>query len=428
MCACLLVLLCGCGDDAAPAGGKFAVKIGETLTLTAPGENVGWMSGDPDIATVTGGIVAGVSEGKTTVTATDGEGNVTTFEVTVENAYVPVVSILNKASTLYLGNTYKLRVAVTVGDETSDAKVAWKSSNEGVATVSEDGTVTTVSGGKVTITASATVDGDYTEDSFEAVVAKLNYIDAPARVDMGLYAGDRTATLSYKIYLDSAATNEKATLTSADPGVVTVNAAGRLTAVAEGETYITVSYSSDKDNLTVKVPVRVSRHRLFTYNSGNTLFYSGDLPRTNGITKGTHWTNDVGKIADEGTISGRGAVYVQNFSNHYKPGLSWKLELTKAELQRYLKAGYSKVVVPFYTDHPKAVGLQFQCADFITEALPTGKWLEMEFPLDKFIAYYDSYAVEGTPILLITSNPLDYYLENGKGIGYNMYFGDIYLR
>ena len=124
------------------------IEVGKTVTIVATANgDVVWTTSNPNVATVTGGVVTGVSAGTVTITATCGTATAT-CEVTVTAIQAPADSVtLNKTE-----------IALEVGENTSlipsaTGTVTWSSSNTSVATVSANGVVTAVSAGTTTITA-----------------------------------------------------------------------------------------------------------------------------------------------------------------------------------------------------------------------------------------------------------------------------------
>lgn len=117
---------------------------------------VKWSSSDEEVATVDeNGTVTPVKAGTAIITAKAGDKKAT-CEVTVKAQLIAVtsVSFANPFLTLEIGATKTL--SVTVKPENADDKtVTWKSSNEAVATVDKDGTLTAVAEGKANITAEA---------------------------------------------------------------------------------------------------------------------------------------------------------------------------------------------------------------------------------------------------------------------------------
>lgn len=151
------------------------LEVGGTAKLTAtvaPEEatdkTVTWTTSDEAIATVADGTVTAVKAGTATITAKAGDKTVT-CTVTVKakkddtgnqgddsNKPVAVTGITLDATTaeLKIGETKKV-VATVAPDNATDKTVTWASSDEKVATVTADGTVTAVAPGKATITATA---------------------------------------------------------------------------------------------------------------------------------------------------------------------------------------------------------------------------------------------------------------------------------
>ena len=102
------------------------------------------------------------------------------------------VSIAPGTLTLAVGMTRHL-VAKLVPEDADNPKVTWTSSNPGVASVTEDGTVTALSLGEATITVKS-VDGGYTATC--AVTVKDESELAPQAVDLGLPSGVKWANMN----------------------------------------------------------------------------------------------------------------------------------------------------------------------------------------------------------------------------------------
>ena len=141
----------------------LALSEGEEAQLTAhfnpenaTNKTVTWTSDNPKIVTVDGGKVTAVSAGTATITVTTEDGNhKATCTVTVIPKTVQVSGIqVQGSASVYVGGSTKLTATVTPTNATNQ-KVTWSSNNESVATVGTDGTVTAVSAGTATITATA---------------------------------------------------------------------------------------------------------------------------------------------------------------------------------------------------------------------------------------------------------------------------------
>ena len=130
-----------------------------TLTATvqpddATNKNVTWQSDNANVATVQNGTVNAVGAGEATITVTTEDGCKTaTCIVTVT---VPVTGVkLNKETLeLFTDGSETLTATVEPGNATNKA-LTWSTSDNTVATVDENGTVTAVGAGEATITATA---------------------------------------------------------------------------------------------------------------------------------------------------------------------------------------------------------------------------------------------------------------------------------
>ncbi|MDE7292206.1 MAG: leucine-rich repeat protein, partial [Treponemataceae bacterium] len=175
---CLAVLcVLGCSNEAdepeipAPIAVQSVTLYTSTITLepnksyilgasvtpyNADDKTVKWWSSDETVATVDDdGMVTAVKEGTATITAKAGDRSATCM-VTVKRHVVEVEDITLDVTMLKLeiGKTWKLTATVTP-DNADDKTVTWSSPYTSIATVSDDGTVTAVGGGVVTITARA---------------------------------------------------------------------------------------------------------------------------------------------------------------------------------------------------------------------------------------------------------------------------------
>lgn len=163
-----------------------SVKKNEMVTLnatvlpeTAANKDVTWTSEDETIAKVDeDGVVTGLKEGYTTITATAKderlETSVTaTCIVTVE--IVPLESIsISPMKQVAVGKKKQATTKATPADA-SVQDVIWESSDEAVATVDKDGVITGIGAGSVTITATAVSNGDIKDTLNLQVVEEYSY-------------------------------------------------------------------------------------------------------------------------------------------------------------------------------------------------------------------------------------------------------------
>jgi LPXTG-motif cell wall-anchored protein len=220
---------------------KASVNAGETLQLGSVIEpadasgKVTWSSDNTDVATVDkNGIVTAVKSGSATITAKVGSLTAT-CKVTVASP-LKSISIKGDADTVTKGQTTQLSVVYDPDDTTDDKTVTWSSDKTKVATVDETGLVKGKSAGTAVITATV---GDKTA-TYEIKVKEIKLKEISIDSTALIHRGDSkklTITYSPKSTTDS----KKATWTSANESIVTVDAKGNVTAVAVGTTTVTAT-------------------------------------------------------------------------------------------------------------------------------------------------------------------------------------------
>ncbi len=136
--------------------GESATVKATVTPSNATYKTVTWTSDNPSVATVSGGKITGVSIGTATITAKTKSGKTATCKVTVKentNIVKPTGITLDQTSlSLSEGGSATLTATVAPAN-TTNKTVTWTSDNPSVATVS-GGKVTAVSQGSAVITAS----------------------------------------------------------------------------------------------------------------------------------------------------------------------------------------------------------------------------------------------------------------------------------
>lgn len=118
-----------------------------------------------------------------TVTATNNIGSDSReFTLKIEKpAFIPVTDLeLNKDSLTLQENSSDTLIATVKPDDATNRGVTWESSDTSIATVSEDGTVTAISAGNATITATA-ADGSGISASCTLTVTHGNMVQTPKK-------------------------------------------------------------------------------------------------------------------------------------------------------------------------------------------------------------------------------------------------------
>ncbi|CZT56923.1 Beta-L-arabinobiosidase precursor [Eubacteriaceae bacterium CHKCI005] len=160
------------------------LEAGQTTQLTAtvtPADagTIVWSSSDETVATVDeNGMVTALKAGEATITASlDTDPSIqSSCIVTVEDkpVIIPEIKVDPSETQLEAGQTTQLTATVTPADA---GTIVWRSSDETVATVDENGMVTALKAGEVTITASLDTDPNVFDRCVVTVVEKPVAVD-----------------------------------------------------------------------------------------------------------------------------------------------------------------------------------------------------------------------------------------------------------
>lgn len=224
---------------------SVTMKVGDMLVLSATvqPENVSdkaitWSSSAPSVVKVENGKLTALAEGSATITAKCGEKSAF-CTVTVQKAEVPAERVTLDQTTLELtvNGTAKLTAKV-LPEETTVKTIQWSSSDETVAKVAADGTVTALKEGTTVITAKCG------EKSAECTVTVKAEAVVPASITLDQstlsMAVGGTQKLTASILPDNA-TDKSITWSSDALGIVEVAADGTVTAKAAGTAIITAT-------------------------------------------------------------------------------------------------------------------------------------------------------------------------------------------
>ncbi len=255
--------------------GEKTVQAGGTIDLTASakyndsavsGGNYSWKSSNESVATVNGGKVSALKEGTTTITVefSKTEDNVTykgsaTCEIKVEAKPVVVtvsqVSVNPATLDLSVSESKVVTASAVMTDQskvTTASAFTFQSSDAKIATVDASGKVTGIAAGSATITVSykdaqgnsksATCTVKVTQQTMQGIALNKTSLTLRKGTSETLTA---TVTLSDGTKITDAG---KMTWKSSDTAVATVDAAGKVTAVANGTAKITVTYKDAAGN------------------------------------------------------------------------------------------------------------------------------------------------------------------------------------
>ncbi len=208
--------------------GTTNVCVGSTTTLADVTANGVWSSNNTAIATVSGGVVTGVSAGNATIQykVTNIYGCSTTASRNVTVNAIPVVAPITSTTGTNIcgGGTITLRNATARG--------TWSSTNNSIATVNALGVVTGVSGGIDTIIYTVSNGGCSASSSIAITVGVTPVIGAISGV----------ATICNRTTYQFSDTTKGGKWTSSNPLVASIDSStGLVTAIAAGN--ITITYT-----------------------------------------------------------------------------------------------------------------------------------------------------------------------------------------
>lgn len=217
---------------------------------TVGADEVVWTSSDTTVATVAAGVARAVANGLTWVVASAGEG-IDSARVVVAQEIATLGIAPASATLTSAGETVDL--TATAYDSLGHAMTAsidWGSSNTAVATVSDSGRVTAVADGDAFIRVAAAGVTDSAAITVARVAAAVDVTPSELTVAVGL-SGQLGATATDAGGADIAGVSF--TWSSSDEAIATVDDAGRVTGVAEGEAFVRAASGELVDSARVTV-------------------------------------------------------------------------------------------------------------------------------------------------------------------------------
>lgn len=133
---------------------SLSLKVGDISTIETSGTatNIEWTSSNEEVATVYYGVVTAKAIGTTTITATSGKVSAQSI-VFVTGTDGATLRITPPLVSLRPGETYQFSYG-----NTYDLPLTWTSSDESVASVTQDGLLTAVAPGNATITLASSLE------------------------------------------------------------------------------------------------------------------------------------------------------------------------------------------------------------------------------------------------------------------------------
>ena len=199
-----------------------------------------WSSSHPEIAIVDeNGLVVALEEGEAVITVQDADNADVKANCIVKILPITVTEVLisQEEVVLKVGEQFTLSYfSLPEGSILTNA--SWKSLDESVATISQNGLITAIWPGETTVVIASSTNPDLTA----SCVVRVNPIEATeirlSKSSSQLTAGG-SESLSYTI-VPSNTTYQNIRWESSNPEVATVNAQGGVTAISQGSCVITI--------------------------------------------------------------------------------------------------------------------------------------------------------------------------------------------
>ena len=226
------------------------------LPATTTNQAVTWKSDNEAIATVdANGVVTAHEVGVATITATTTDGTNLSASCTVNVIHTQASSITLNMTEVSLKALETAELSVNILPATTTNKaVTWKSQNEAVATVDDNGVVTAIAVGETTITATTTDGSNLSASCKVTVIPTLANSITLDKTEVSFKANE-TVTLTPTI-LPATTTNTVVVWTTTDEKVAVVDANGVVTAIGVGEATITAT-TTDGSNLSASCAITV---------------------------------------------------------------------------------------------------------------------------------------------------------------------------
>lgn len=286
------------------SGTEITVGVGEEILLSwqpdpADAELMAdavWTSKDPAVAAVDGnGKVTAVEPGTTIITVAIGDIEASCAVTVV--APITEISISESNLDLIDGESASLSVTIQPENTTDDTRAVWTTSDEAVAVVDENGTVTAVDPGTAVITAAV---GTFRATCQVNITAPLTDFHFHFET-LTLRNGDSaTLPVSYEPLNTTDALN--ITWKSSNDNIVKVDANGKVTAVNPGTAVVRATCGGFVDECTISVIIPVNSVYIsqtsLTLNKGEGLTLTAGVGPANTTEDRTiSWTSDNTAVA-----------------------------------------------------------------------------------------------------------------------------------
>lgn len=272
---------------------ELTMNINTTNILTAvvnpsdTSDTLTWSSSNNEIVNVSNtGLVTAKNAGTATITAISGSKE---DQITI-HVVVPVTSfdLVSNSDIKVLKGTTSTVVTKINPTNATDQKITWKSQNETIASVNEDGIITALKQGNTVITGSLS-NGMKVNVNVEVEIIPITSM----KIEQKEFALLRNETQTIELVIEPENTTERDQIIwkSSDEDVAVVDEFGKITALKEGVAEITATYKDIEVSTEVKV-TEIHLESISLENTKNELNV-GDTTKLNVVLNPINVTDDL---------------------------------------------------------------------------------------------------------------------------------------
>ncbi len=295
---------------------KVTLNVGDEYRLTAvispanaSNKNVTWSSSNEAVVKVdANGMLQAMGSGSATIIVQTADGGY--IDMTNVTVLQPVTKITLSQTEMSVKKGTVFWLNATISPETADnKKVTWSPSDKSLATVDQDGKVTTLAVGTVTIAC-------VSQDNGTVAYCIIEITEPVTGLSLNTYYQEMVTGTKFVIIptvLPTDAINKAVTYVSSDTSVATVDANGVVSAIKGGECQIIVTTveSSVEAVCTIKVKEFVSSIEISgnpeNLNVGSFVDLKATVGSETATNKMVYWTssdNSVATVDQTGRVTG----------------------------------------------------------------------------------------------------------------------------
>lgn len=304
--------------------GPIHIKVGETLQLTAvvspadaTDKTITWSSDAPESVSVdSNGLITCHALGVLKITATNSAGISDFVEVEVQNTLAEGLSLNRSTASLKVGNTIRLEPIFTPAT-TTDQTVSWSSSDPGIASVTEDGTVLAIALGECEIACRSLDGSDLT------AICSITVRETAAESVTITPRGPFTLNIGQSVQLTATVgpetTTDKSVSWMSQTSAVSIDPNGLVTGIAPVENnWIKATNSAGQDDVVyvTVLPTMVSAIKIdkssLELRVGESAQISAAVEPDDATDKSLVWESDNTEIA---TVDNYGNIFAKALGN-----------------------------------------------------------------------------------------------------------------